>query len=64
MTLSVRSLTSQINYAKETLLLIDDRNLRNAYLERTQELELELKKWRGRSHKRAKNYAIVVQRLY
>ena len=65
MTLSTTSLKSQISYAKDTLRKIQDPNLRKAYEERTKALEKEMLKWKnGKSHKNARNYAIVVQRPF
>lgn len=61
MRLTTRSLMKQISYARRMTAKLDDSGLRDAYVRRIDALELELKEWSG-THRRGRNYAMVVQR--
>ena len=61
MTLTAKSLGKQIAYARKTAAKIADAGLRKAYVQRIEELDLELRDGFA-THRRAQNYAMVIQR--
>ena len=65
MSLTRRSLTNQVEYARLTTKKIADTELRNAFERRIKALEQQLHiDWpQGFVHRRAKNYAMVIHRL-
>ena len=64
MRLTARSLQRQLVFARDCLVKIEDDGLRAAFETRVRALDKELSVWarKGKSHRRARNYAIVVRR--
>ena len=64
MRLTARSLQRQLVFARDCLVKIEDDGLRAAFEARVRALDKELSVWarKGKSHRRARNYAIVVRR--
>ena len=64
MRLTARSLQRQLVFARDCLVKIEDEGLRAAFEARVRALDKELSVWarKGKSHRRARNYAIVVRR--
>ena len=64
MRLTARSLQRQLVFARDCLVKIEDDGLRTAFEARVRALDKELSVWarKGKSHRRARNYAIVVRR--
>ena len=61
MTLSAASLRKQVTYARTTSAKIADAGLRKAYERRVAELTIEVNAWKG-THRKGRNYALVVKR--
>ena len=64
MRLTARSLQRQLVFARDCLVKIEDDGLRAAFETRVRALDKELSVWarKGKSHRRARNYAIVMRR--
>ena len=59
--LTVKTLRRQLSYARDMAAKIEDPELRDAYVQRINALDLDLGGWSG-GHQRARNYALVVHR--